>query len=85
MFKNRGRPHNVQEVINMITTTCLSCKQLLTLRNYRLVQFDKIIIVREYFGRCYCGHIVHDEDFRDEDQVYLDMPELLDYTTPDAP
>ena len=59
----------------MIMTSCLKWGTALILLNHRLVQFDNCIVVREYFGRCICGAVVTDEDFLEEDQVYLEIPE----------
>jgi len=68
----------MMEVILLIQTTCSNCHCVLFLSNYRLFDIDSKIVVREYFGCCSCGHIVRDEDFREEDQIYLDVPGLLE-------
>lgn len=59
----------------MILTSCLNCNQDMILYNYKLIQFDNCIVVREYFGKCYCGSVVTDEDFLEEDQKYLEAKE----------
>lgn len=59
----------------MIMTSCNACKSDMLLMNYRLVQFDDCIVVREYFGKCPCGSVVTDEDFIEDDQRYLEAKE----------
>jgi len=65
---------SILKIINCI------CGNKLELLNYRLIELNGMLIYREYFSICTCSNVVLVEDLREEDQIYLDCPDLLKYS-----